>query len=129
MSHALGLSVRLRGCGGLTPSGTPGVCTAEIIVANSIQFGWRVPDFPEVMLPDPQQRATLLREQIYHYMDTIEDGLSEVFPPQRIKGPVELRLRSMLLERGQVMHRVFAHPICRVNNDATIQLGGILLSD
>ena len=42
---------------------------------NPIQFGWRVPDFPEVMLPDPQQRAALLREQIFDYMDTIQDGL------------------------------------------------------
>lgn len=42
---------------------------------NPIQFGWRVPDFPEVLLPDPRQRATLLHEQIFNYMDTIQDGL------------------------------------------------------
>ena len=40
-----------------------------------IQFGWRVPDFPEAKLPDPYQRATLFREQIFNYMDTIQDGL------------------------------------------------------
>jgi hypothetical protein len=33
----------------------------------------------------------------------------------------------MSLERGQVMQRIFAHPIGRVENDATIQLGGIFL--
>ena len=48
-------------------------------MANSIQFGWRVPDFPEVMLPDPRQRATLLREQIFNYMDTIQDGLDSAW--------------------------------------------------
>ncbi len=44
-----------------------------------IQFGWRVPDFPEVLLPDPHQRATLLREQIFHYLDSIQDGLDSLW--------------------------------------------------
>ena len=48
-------------------------------MSNSIQFGWRVPDFPEVMLPDPHQRATLLRDQIFNYMDTIHDGLDSAW--------------------------------------------------
>ncbi len=53
--------------------------SVEALVANSIQFGWRVPDFPEVMLPDPHQRAQLLREQIFNYMDTIQDGLDSAW--------------------------------------------------
>ena len=48
-------------------------------MTKPIQFGWRVPDFPEVMLPDPHQRATLLREQIFNYMDTIQDGLDSAW--------------------------------------------------
>jgi alkanesulfonate monooxygenase SsuD/methylene tetrahydromethanopterin reductase-like flavin-dependent oxidoreductase (luciferase family) len=44
-----------------------------------IQFGWRVPDFPERLLPDPHQRAALLREQIFDYMDTIQDGLDSAW--------------------------------------------------
>ena len=46
---------------------------------NPIQFGWRVPDFPEVILRDPYQRANLLREQIFNYMDTIHDGLDSAW--------------------------------------------------
>jgi len=43
-------------------------------MTTSIQFGWRVPDFPEVMLPDPQARSVLLREQIFNFMDIIQEG-------------------------------------------------------
>jgi alkanesulfonate monooxygenase SsuD/methylene tetrahydromethanopterin reductase-like flavin-dependent oxidoreductase (luciferase family) len=48
-------------------------------MANPIQFGWRVPDFPEEFLPDPHQRAAVLREQIFNYMDTIQDGLDSAW--------------------------------------------------
>ena len=48
-------------------------------MVNPIQFGWRVPDYPEDMLPDPHQRATLLRDQIFNYMDTIQDGLDSAW--------------------------------------------------
>lgn len=46
---------------------------------NPVQFGWRVPDFPEAILPDPYQRAALLREQIFDYMDTIQAGLDSAW--------------------------------------------------
>lgn len=44
-------------------------------MTRPIRFGWRVPDFPEVMLPDPYERAGLLRQQILNYMDVIQQGL------------------------------------------------------
>ncbi len=48
-------------------------------MTDSIQFGWRVPDFPEVMLADPGERAALLREQIFNYMEAIQDGLDSAW--------------------------------------------------
>lgn len=43
-------------------------------MANPIYFGWRVPDFPEF-----GQRPAEFREQIFNYMDTIQDGLASAW--------------------------------------------------
>lgn len=47
-------------------------------MANRIQFGWRVPDFPEEVggrvTDDP-----VFRDQIFHFMDTIHGGLDSAW--------------------------------------------------
>jgi alkanesulfonate monooxygenase SsuD/methylene tetrahydromethanopterin reductase-like flavin-dependent oxidoreductase (luciferase family) len=44
-------------------------------VTYPIQFGWRVPDFPEDKESDPRKRAAALRDQIFNFMDIIQGGL------------------------------------------------------
>lgn len=48
-------------------------------MSHQIKFGWRLPDFPEVMDPDPQKRAFLMREQIFNFMDTIKDSFDSAW--------------------------------------------------
>ncbi len=40
-------------------------------MAAQLQFGWRMPDFPEDRLDDRQEQARRFRDQIFSFMDTI----------------------------------------------------------
>jgi len=47
-------------------------------MANRIQFGWRVPDFPEEIGGGVTDDRSF-REQIFHFMDTIHGGLDSTW--------------------------------------------------
>jgi alkanesulfonate monooxygenase SsuD/methylene tetrahydromethanopterin reductase-like flavin-dependent oxidoreductase (luciferase family) len=36
-----------------------------------LQFGWRIPDFPEEQLNDAHERARLFRDRLFHFLDVI----------------------------------------------------------
>jgi alkanesulfonate monooxygenase SsuD/methylene tetrahydromethanopterin reductase-like flavin-dependent oxidoreductase (luciferase family) len=40
-------------------------------MAARLEFGWRIPDFPEDRPADPRARAAIFRDQIFNFMDVI----------------------------------------------------------
>lgn len=44
-------------------------------MAAQLQFGWRMPDFPEDRLDDQRERARRFRDQIFDFMDAIHGHL------------------------------------------------------
>src|SRR5947209_2227686 len=52
--------------------------------------------------------------------------IGKVFPTKRVEGPKDASVRRILLEGGEAVHCATPHTIRRVDNDAPIQLIGIL---
>ena len=48
-------------------------------MALRLEFGWRLPDFPETWHDDPDERAVIFRDQILNFMDTIHGHLSTIW--------------------------------------------------
>lgn len=84
---------------------------------DSVSFGWRVPDFP-----DWGQRPAEFREQIFHYMDTIQDGLTSAWVGDHFfPWPSEVDQSLMTIEAWTTLSFLMAqYP--------RMQMGSIVLS-